>query len=334
MNDIVNELFDQIVAESTKELQEELKTTQILLDQYVDKCTELYKENAKLQKMVTGFNLIVEVNQLIKEENFDYMLPLFKLKSNNLHTSGMHIEDVPKWFIYLSQYYEDRDKLFNLMDIFGVKYPAWAKKYTAPQDYSEHELEIFIDNILKHYVCNSCIFESNLGFFWEKVREHSGDTSRILTKSTYSEIPWQMILSNPLWINDKLFDKMLAAIKSKKSNSDYFFRIQEFLDISDEHVNDLINLIPTDHIYDIHKQFIKKNINLVKLNKAWAERFKDKMSDESYSIFYYLNYHIDYQKAFIKKYDDFVKQASLIKKMSISEKEKIEFVKECLSEKI
>jgi len=326
------QMFNQVINESTQEIQEELKITKNELDCFKMECAELQRENEELKSTLNMYKMVPEVESLLTEENFKTMLPLFKLKSNNFSISGMHLADVPDWFKYLFHFYEDREKLFNLMDLFGVKYPTWAKNYKMPYDYSEEELGLFIKHIGDHYVCNSCIFKENTSFFWGTVKRHHGDTRGILNNGQYTEIPWQLTLSNPLWATDNLFSKILEVIKSKKSNSEYFFAIQTYIQITDAQAIEMMKLLPKNNLDDIHIEFLKNNKKLIKECPYFVENFKHNINDIPSSIFYYLNYPLENQKEYIRNLKDFEFRMKLIKRMDISDEEKIKFSMEFLGD--
>lgn len=330
MNENIETMFNKIIDEATKEINEELKTAHEQLEQSYDKNQELIKENNELKNTLSKYKLVSEVGNLITKENFEAMLPLFKLKHNDFQMNGMDIEDVPEWFLYLFHYYEDRDRLFNLMDHFGIKYPAWAKNYKMPYEYSEKELGEFVK--YDRYITNGCIFSSNIGFFWRNVKRCCCDTHKILTdKNSFEDaIPWQLILSNLLWTKDELFIKILENIKSKKHHSEYFFEIQNYIEISDSQINELIKLLPPDKLFSEHLNFIKRNQRLIKGNTYFAEKFRDKISDNTYSPFYYLIFPLEDQKNFIKGIKDVETIMKLINRMEITKEEKINFSMEFL----
>lgn len=329
-SDRITKLYDEIISESTQELQTELADTKKQLTQMTEKYSQVTEKFKKLKSTVNSYESFQEFISLINDDNFDTILSVLDLKHNNFNINGMHVEDIPKWFKRLFHYYEDREKLFGLMDLVNIKYPAWAKNYKMPYDYSEEELEIFVDHISDHYVCNGCIFDSNVGFFWESLKPCRGDTHKILTKGTYTEIPWQLVLSNPLWSNENLFSKVIDCVKANKSNSDYFFTIQKYTKISDEQANEMFKILPMNNLWDVHKIFMENNIHLVKGTPIFTEKFGHKICGDFYSTYYYLNYPLEIQKDFIRNHSDFNLQRVLISRMKISKEDKMIFATELL----
>jgi hypothetical protein len=330
----IDEMFSQVIAEATKELQHELDCKIQRLEESWDECSQLKQENKELKNILSKYEMAVEVEKLFTEDNFTKMLPFFKLKTNNFSMGGMDFERVPIWFKCLYAHYEDREKLFNLFDLFGIKYPFWAKSFKMPQDYSEKELHMFIDHIDRRYVCNGCCFDGNTGFYWRTVNANNGNNYEILNNKQNADIPWQLVLSNSLWTKEELFDKILRCLRLGHSNSSYFFNIQKYTEISDEQASEMIQQLPLFNVYDIHKEFIKRNMKLIKGNPDFAEKYKKNINDNHYSVFYFLNYPIEYQKEFIRNHKGYEPKFNLIKNMEIPNEEKIKFSMEFLGEDI
>lgn len=328
----IDEMIDKIIVEATKEIQDELTNVNDELENLQTKYSKLQNENKKLKDIVSKYNCVSEITALFASENFNKMRPLFNLKHNDIPINGMHADEIPDWFKYVFHYYEDKDKLFNIMDLFNIKYPEWAKNYKMPYDYTEDELMIFIDPSYSRTVCNGCYFEDNIGFFWENIQYCHADTNKILTnKRSFTDyIPWQLVLSNPLWSTDILFNKILEAIYADRYTSWNFFTIQKYTKISNDQILELLKLIPTHNLYGVHKEFLKMNENIIRGNSIFADKFKDEICDNSYSIYYYLNYPIEDQKNYIKTKLDFDEQMTLINKMEITKEEKHKFAVELL----
>jgi hypothetical protein len=242
----------------------------------------------------------------------------------------MDSEEIPSRFKLLFTYYEDKEKLFSIMNLFNFEYPVWAKNYKMPYDYNEEELGLFIDQKYDRYICNGEIFDNNIGFFWRNVNINKGDTYKILTnKQSFSDyIPWQLVLSNPLWTEEKLFNKILNALKKKQRDSNYYFAIQNYQVISEDQAKEMAKYLPKDKLFKIHKTFINNNKNIIKNNEWLAEQFKHAISDNNYSTFYYLNYPLQIQKEFIMKYKGYESKFILVNKMMIDKKDKIKFLME------
>ena len=336
LQDKLNELFEEEVGKKVKDIKSELKKNSKRLEELQLENLRLNKENEELNNTIEKADLFATFKSLINIDNIRSIISQLDLKKNNIPINGMYSESIPAWFALLFEYYEDRDNLFQIYDLFNVEYPLWAKKYKMPYEYNKEELKLFIDNIHDRYITNGEMLKCNIGFFWENVKSNQGDTFSILTsKIAFNRsIPWQLILMNPLWKSDDLFEEIINAIKEKKSNAHYYFAIQSYQEISEEQINEMAKYLPKSDFYSTHKTFIENNKNIIKENQFIAEHFKDNINDNKYSSFYYLNYPIDMQKQFVKNYNKrgFYNQLDLIKNMDISKEDKIELLVETSSD--
>lgn len=333
-NSKINEFIEEEVNNRVSDIKIQLEDSEKKLIKTKNKLNKIEKENEKLNKLKSQIEMFKVFKELIDENNFFNFASFVNLKSNNIGITGMESEDIPNWFKLLFKYYEDKEKLFILMDMFNIEYPSWAKEYKMPYDYNEEELLLFADlKKYDRYVTNGCIFEGNIGFFWRNIRSNKGKTRDILT-SKYafdSAIPWQLILLNPLWTKENIFNKIIENLKKKQRDSYYFFVIQNYIKISDEQIKEMAKLLPKDNFYDVHKKFIEINKNILKIIPELAIKYKDKINDNHYSSFYYLNYPIENQIKFIKNYNQdrgIYKRFDLIKNMDITKEEKLKLINE------
>jgi len=337
MLDNINQIIEDEINNRVWNTLESLNATEEKLKETSNKLYEIKEENKRLQKIIDQHTAFITFKDLINTTNFESILTYFNLKSNGFSINGMDSEDIPMWFKLLFRYYEDKEKLFSLMDLFDVEYPEWAKNYKMPYDYNEEELLIFINPKYDRYITNGCIFDGNIGFFWRNIKNNKADTYRILTnKSSFSTyIPWQLILSNKLWTNGKMFNQITNALKNKQRDSYYYYHIQDYIDISPTQANEMAKYLPKEKLSDHHKKFITNNNNIIKNNLWLAEEFKDKMEDNQFSSFNYLKYPIDMQKEFIRNYKrTFYTKLELIKKMDLTKEEKVKFLIEIVEQEM
>jgi hypothetical protein len=214
------------------------------------------------------------------------------------------------------------------MDMFNIQYPEWAKEYKMPYEYNQEEIDIFLNTIHNHYVCNGCILKDNIGFFYTEFARNKFNVKECL-KHSYSELPWQLILRNPLLVEEKNFNKILRLLKKKETHSQYFYAISKYQEISKEQALEMFKCLPKGELFDFHKIFVSKNVFLLRENVELATMFKDKISNNKYSQFYFTSYPLEYQVEYIKncKYS-YYEKLELIKKMDINKNEKIKLVVE------
>jgi hypothetical protein len=331
LNEKLNEWIEEEIERRCSDLKQEISEVKNKYLEINKLLEDLRKENSKLKQNTNQIEAFAIFKSLINDVNFGNILLHFNLKRNNYNINGMHSENIPSWFKFLFTYYEDKEKLFSIMDLFNFKYPNWAKNYKMPYEYNEEELELFIDPKYDRYICNGEIFNNNIGFFWENIQYNQGDTYKILTtKQSFSDdIPWQLVLSNPLWKEEKLFNKILNVLNKKQKDSHYYYAIQNYQTISEDQAKEMAKYLPKDKLYDIHKTFISNNKNIIKNNEWLAEHFKGLISNNQFSTFYYLNYPLQMQKDFIINCNkSYPSKFDLVNKMIINKEDKIKFLME------
>jgi hypothetical protein len=90
-----------------------------------------------------------------------------------------------------------------------------------------------------------------------------------------------------------------------------------------------MNTVPKNNLYSEHKYFISKNTFVLKENPDVAKMFINKIENNKYSGFHFLNYPLEYQINFIKKYNGgYYTKIELIKQMEISKEEKTKLLTE------
>ncbi len=329
----MNSLIEEEVNNKIGLLKEDLAQKNKSINNLIKEKNILQEENNKLKNLHSQIETFEMFKGLVNEDNFGKFLCHFDLEKDSIDFNGMDGENIPNWFKWLLIYYKSKEKLFRLMDLFNIKYPSIAKQIKIPYDYNEKELDIIFKKLHKMYVCNGCIFNGNIGFWNRELRYNQYDFYKLFEKASYVEIPWQLFLRNPLLLSEKYFDEILDAIKTKKSHSNYFYRLPEYQELSEEQFNKMAELLPKDTLFDDHKRFIELDKNIIKRNKSISEKFKDKINDNRFSTFYYLNYPVEMQKEYIRNYNkSYYAKIDLIKKMNITKEEKIEFLQEFVKE--
>jgi hypothetical protein len=171
-----------------------------------------------------------------------------------------------------------------------------------------------------------------MGFHYTYINRHKGNLERLFEKESYVEIPWNLLLQNPLLIQDEYFKLIIESIAKKESHSEYFFKIQDYQQISEKQAKELFNYLPKKKLFEVHKAFVKNNTSLIKEDCSLAEQFKDKMTDNQYGDFYYLNFPFKYQKDFILKSNFRTdSKIEMINKLNIPKDEKLKLIIEMSS---
>ncbi|WP_165571668.1 hypothetical protein, partial [Cytobacillus praedii] len=207
---------------------------------------------------------------------------------------------------------------------------TWAKTFKLPIDYGEKELDLIFDRLGKMYVCNNEIFSNNMGFYWQYQSRFKGNLNELFNRESYVEIPWNLLLQNPLLTTEKYFNKIIDALSSKQSHSEYFFMIQNYQELNEDQINKMAEYLPTKNFYSYHNFFIEKNKVIFKQREDLAKLFKHKMTDYERSPFYYLNYPLEMQRDFVLGNSDRDNEYGfeLVEKLNISNKEKLNLLNE------
>ncbi|MFE6075670.1 hypothetical protein ACFVQB_14455 [Paenibacillus sp. NPDC057886] len=319
------------VEKRVKEHSDELESLKEMNKLYQQKITDLRLSSKKLEQI----GLFEALKSKINKENISELIKHLDLKSISISFDGMHNDEVPQWFKLIVKYYPDKDKIFALFDLFDIEYPQWAKSYKLPFDYGKDELNMIFSKLHKMYVCNGCIYDHNMGFHYTYISRHKGNLENLFEKESYVEIPWNLLLLNPLLIQDEYFKLIIDSIAKKESQSEYFFKIQDYQQISDKQAKELFNYLPKKKLFEVHRVFVKNNASLISTNSDLAEQFKDQMTDNQYGDFYYLNFPFKYQKEFILKSNFRTdSKIEMINKLNISKDEKLKLIIEMSSKLI
>jgi hypothetical protein len=326
-------LIEEEVEKRVKKVKEELKKAKKEIKELKEE-NELLKINAESKnKVQKSEEHLKALRELVNGGNIGDVLNIFGLEESGIRFSGMDTKDAPQWFSLFVQYYPDRKRLLSLFDFFQYTYPDWANDLRFPVDYTKEEVLYFIKDIQNRYITNSEIFSENMGFYWSAIKQSKGEPMKIMKENdTFSKaIPWQLFLENKYLTEDDVFEKLLETIRTRKDNSNYFFAIQKYQEISQEQVEKLFSVLPKGQMYENHKKFIESNKNVIKDHPEIAIKFESDMCNSAYSTFHYLNYPIEMQKNFIKKLDEKIeKKLPLVKSMNLSKAEKIAFIEELI----
>lgn len=328
IENLFSSLVDAEVSKRTSKFIDKMKRLEEQHLSDVKKVLEMKNERDELKKANAQSELLNMFKSQINDKNIESIISFLNLEKVEISFSGMHSEEIPVWFKLVAKYYPDRDKIFSLLDLFEIKYPDWAKSFKMPFDYGEEELDLIFSKLGKMYVCNGCIFSENMGFFYTYFSRYKNITTLFERESSVG-IPWNLLLQNKLLVTNKYFNKIVDALKSKQSHSEYLYKIQDYQELLPEQAERLFEFLPMKNLYDIHKRFIELNKDIIMKKPELANEYKDKMSDNQYSSFYYLNFPKEMQKEFIRRYKvNYKSKFDLVKNMNISKQEKLDFLRE------
>jgi hypothetical protein len=324
--DYVSSIEEIIAAEVNKRCKDIQSQWEQFNDKYwevVSEATQLKQEleNKTKHEVSTDFvtnNILAKINK----DNIEHLLEIILTKTHN-EDGGM---DCPLWFKLFVNYYNDKELVFKLFDIASIEYPKYAKTIRLPYEWNEQEIDLFFDTMKNHYVCNGSIYRSNLGFWYREWRYFDFDITKGLNHN-YSQVPWQLLLKNPLLNTVKYAHKMAESI-DRYSHGGYFIEIFKYQNLSSE-IKKIVfkemNRLPEMSMYDYYQ--LTEN-NLDSLPEEWLNKYFGTLLKEKDYSSYYIEKINKLPKEYIYK---FLKQCkdvfAVLPKINLTSEEKVEFVK-------
>jgi hypothetical protein len=297
-------------------------------DQMTKKYYEMYHENIELKKTIehsvkneVSMDFVTHnIISKITKDNIEQFLE-FSFKKTFNEDGGM---DCPTWLKLFVNYYNDREVVFNLLDIAKIEYPAYAKAIQLPHEWNEQDLDLFFDTMKNHYVTNGCMYDRNLGFWYREWNTFKFDVEKCLRRS-HSQTPWQFVLKNPLLNSEKYAHKIANAINGG-FNGGYFIKVFEYKNLDNE-IKQIIfketKKLPEMSVYDFHK-LIEGNLESV--NSEWMDKYfaYSLRENSSYNIEKVNKLPKEYLYRYLRECKDLFEA---LPKINLTREEKIEFVK-------
>lgn len=216
--------------------------------------------------------------KLTKDNVFQYIDALY---TKSYHESPEFKGDIPNWFIYLINYWNDRDDLLELYGQVGIELPkSFMQNFQHPIDWDKETLHLFIDKLSDHYVCNSRIYSINLDFWYKRMRSYDFNTKKWLSSGNYTEAPWQFVLRNPQWNDTELVLRIIDEINSGRNNSTYFFALPSYVGLSDRCIDLMLKYIQWDKLEKYGKQSAH---DFIKLVMDSSKQYSDSLYEFLYS---------------------------------------------------
>ena len=241
------------------------------------KVTSLTSENKSLQLKLSEvsdkadiISAGKDIMSCFSENNIESIIKLKPTYDIKMSDAGMN--NIPVWFYLILKYWKNKKDIYNIFKFFNFQIPDWAIDIKIPQEWNKEECIYFAQTTEKHYVCNGNIFNNNLGFWYRDQGKNLIDAKLMMTGKTYSEIPWQFVLTNPLWVkDDDVFNAMVTAITAGKNHSYYFFNIEEYGNkLSPTQLKSFMEAVISGYKknkYDGYINFIKNNIHRIEFTK-------------------------------------------------------------------
>lgn len=216
-------------------------------------------------------------NKPNREELVYKMLGCFYEKDFNENTY-----ECPIWLGACTQFYSNRKDVVDILRALEIYVPDNIDNFRLPHEWTTDELDIVFDTVDKHYVCNGCIYEDNLRFWNPNALSTVYDVC--YNSGSYTEIPWQFLLRNPNLLNEKYLKKIgKMAFETYKGHWSYFFKIQQYQELTPEQIKMIITNMNEYHTFDSKcyqsvNEFLMKNAEHFPegpLLNSFYECFKD-----------------------------------------------------------
>jgi len=322
----------------------------VVLEKEIEKRVNEYKtKNTELAKTIK--DLTQEVNRLkarsgslpnnakklVTIDTIHYLVSFQPTFHGYIENNSQGMRDAPKWFKFLVEYWDNRDALLDFFEFFGIEFASWARSMKMPHEWNEVELLHFLKHLSKQYVCNGCIFENNLGWWYKEQTSYSTknnftDPMKMIEHGSYSEIPWQFVMKNPLWTSEIIFNELVKAVETGREHSNYLLKIVDYHKLDRDQLKRLVKacIIAAKKVnYDSLKNFISSNVHLIQINKNEKEFLEyltvNAPHPNSCSVVH--EYYVD-------KLPDFVSRVSYIENCNkLNKKEKADLVKKYVLER-
>lgn len=256
----------EIENKKLRKSEDSLKSEVIKLNEKV-KCLETENHiNSLSGKLFMKYKETVD--DILYEEGEKAVLKLCK----SLITPTYEVSDsdqlrAPVWIVLMTMFYDNRETIIEIMDYFNIKHPQNVNTFKLPCDWNEEELDYFMKAMAYNVVCNGCYFKDNLQF-WYPTALMSVEDQCLKRPNTYTEIPWQFVLRNPLLKKSKYLSQI-----GKNLFTPYNYGYEHFLEIEKYtmlNTSEILTIIDNININDINKnnekkfyQFIATHIELL-----------------------------------------------------------------------
>lgn len=167
---------------------------------------------------------------------------------------------IPSWFEAICKFSGRTDSLVQIFDFLGIRIPFDIRRFTLPCDWDEDMCLLFCSTIRNHHVSNACTILENYGFWYNSLRL-AGWNMTTLMHTQYSNIPWQLVLSNPRWTSSEVcFNGMIDAIKKGSLHSGYFYYIAKYQKLNEHQVNSMAEVMGEKKPSSLpQRTFLKEN---------------------------------------------------------------------------
>ncbi len=267
MIDRIKEMIDEEVLLATESIQRQ--------NESLSKTNKELREDIKLKdvliKDLQKGDLFSKYAKNVNNSNIGQFLTFIFSEVDN-PCGNSEVTKAPEWFYNVVKYWSNKDLVLKIYDMVGIQYDRWIHTAKMPYEWNQQQCDLFLLHIGNHFVCNGAIYDNNLGYWLGKYKNRTIEQN-IMT--SYSEIPWQLVLKNPLWLQEENFNNMLRVFN--RSHGLYFIPIYKYQSLSEKQLEILAEkLIDIKYTSDRHLGNI-----LVKIpsdSYVWEKFYRSGMS--------------------------------------------------------
>ena len=198
------------------------------------------------------------------------LTPTFEVNDNDVY-------EAPLWLVLSTMFYDNRDKIIELLDLFKIERPSNIDQFILPCDWNESDVDLFFDNMRMHSNCNGSTYEGNLRFWGRNAVDPYSEIVECV--NCYDEVPWQFLLRNPLLHEVKYLEKIGSNMFSNVvSNWDKFSKMTKYQEYTDDELRIIMDNIDvtSNHFRDkSFYGFIFDNIHVLRFcrHKKLLDKF-------------------------------------------------------------
>lgn len=317
------EIIHDTVNEKCKDIQEMIAVKQDKINDQHNKIHELKNTIKELEEKLRVQSGVDEFAKLVNEDNIFNLINSLGIEKTNSenYIRGMNSERMSDVTKLVLLYYDNRDLVFDILDLFNIYYPHSLKNLMLPRDYSKDEIETIIKNVDRKMInTNGCYFKDNFGFW---LSDSFGNRE--------GRVPLQEVFKNP-HIKDCINIIIYRLKDDTYSYYSYLFEVTDYQDFSKDTILKLAKYLPEnpDRFHSYHRQFIERHMKILFNNNEFCERYFDRAGNSKYGIFSIHNFNEEYQEKFIEKLP-LDTAIALINELSYDEKKKTELIKKVIN---
>lgn len=205
VDEAANKLINIIKDQASNELKEELEHYKQEAFKYREYWELAAEKNRDYEKQIAEIEAQKEVNDIaemiiigcknLDEARFDNLL-------SAIYTPTFPQLDLqhryPAWVYFICKYYDHKAEVIQMLKKFNfIKYPADIDQFRLPIDFTEEELDYFIEHMYHNVVCNNDYYRWNNLEWWYNKGTWSIQDMYSRSDCGYSEIPFQYVFLNP-----------------------------------------------------------------------------------------------------------------------------------------